>query len=171
MICAVPSTSSVPTVSHLLFLLPVALSQIMTRMGFDFMGRPAAHDIPKKGIWSTRGMIITIISFWLFLNGVVFVGINVKRLTGFVVSSADLTALVIVNLFMLCYVVYTTMATRVSLREKYLIRENRFCDMEDSMYAACCLPCAISQMGRHTASYEDHAGVCCNDTGLPGRVV
>jgi Cys-rich protein (TIGR01571 family) len=148
----------------------IALSQIMTRMGFDFLGRPA-HDIPKKGIWSTRGMINTILSFWVFLNGVVLVGMNVKRSNGFDVSSADLTALVIVNLVMLCYLVYTTMATRLSLRARYIIRESRFYDMEDGLSAACCLPCTISQMGRHTASYEDHDGVCCNDTGLSNRLV
>jgi Cys-rich protein (TIGR01571 family) len=139
-------------------------------MGFDFMGRPA-DDIPKRGIWSTRGMIVTIVSFWLFLNVVVLVGMNAKRLNGVDVSSADLTALVMVNLAMLCYLVYTTMATRGSIREKYLIRENRFCDMEDGIHAAFCLPCTICQMGRHTASYEDHDGVCCNDTGLPKSVV
>jgi Cys-rich protein (TIGR01571 family) len=138
-------------------------------MSFDFMGRPA-KNLPRQGIWSTWGMVITILCFWVFLNIVVLLGLFVKLSTNVGVEPGDVAALVVVNVAMLAYVVYAAAATRGSIREKYLIREYKFIDLEDCLCATFCLPCTICQMGRHTASFGDHEGVCWNDTGLPDGV-
>jgi Cys-rich protein (TIGR01571 family) len=144
----------------------VALAQIMARLGFDFIGRPG-QNVPRKGFWSTWGMMLTIIVFWVFLNTVVLLGFNYKWATHVALSAADAAALLVVNISMLAYVMYATAATRGSLREKYLIREHRFIDLEDCLCGTFCMPCTICQMGRHTASFGDHEGVCCNATGIP----
>ena len=141
----------------------------MSRVEVDFMGRPA-NDIPKTGRFSTRGMISTIITFWLFLNLVVLGGMKMKAAGGLGTSFADKTAVIMINLAMLCYLIVATMATRRTIRERYLIgeeiRNQRLRGMEDGLYAAAFLPCTIAQMGRHTASYEDQDAACCTNNGL-----
>ena len=71
-----------------------------------------------------------------------------------------------VNVGMFVYIVYAASNTRAIIREKYMIRESCCGDMEDIVFTAVCMPCSISQMGRHTVSYEEHTGLCCSDTGL-----
>ena len=143
----------------------VALSQIMTRMKLDFTGRPAT-DLPAKGLWSTRGMMLTIISFWAFLNVFVLLGVKVKIASGIGMSPADFGAVIMINLAMVFYMVYATAQTRGSIRDKYLIREEKFVDLEDNVCAIACMPCTISQMGRHTVDYKETSAACCSDTGL-----
>lgn len=143
----------------------VALAQIMTRMGFDFMGWPA-EDVPKKGCWSTCGMMSMIVLFWLFLNGVVLGGMGYKLYNELSVSTADISALTMVNFAIIAFTVYATAATRGSIREKFMIRENYCVDSEDCCCAVFCLPCAICQMGRHTADFDKTPGACCTNSGL-----
>jgi Cys-rich protein (TIGR01571 family) len=132
-------------------------------MGLDFLGRPT----DKKSASETWGMMKTILSFWVFLHVIVFIGFNVKWYKGIFLSIADYSALGVINVTMILFTIYATASTRGSLREKYLIREKRFFDLEDCFCAAFCMPCTICQMARHTASYNDYDGVCCNSTGIP----
>ena len=140
----------------------VILGQIMTRVGFDFLGRPSL-DNSLNG----PGTLWTILCFWVFVNLALFSAYNFKWSQGMELSTADLGALAFVNIAYLLFVVYLTSATRGSLREKYYIRESRFHDLEDCCCATFCLPCAVCQMARHTADYDQYEGVCCNETGLP----
>jgi hypothetical protein len=147
----------------------VGLSQVMTRMGIDYMGLPA-KAVPAEGPYSTRGVAFMFLGLWLTLNLIFAVVFWIKKKTGTQISLADIFACVIVNLCMYLYVVYATTNTRVVLRQRYRIKE--FCcrnEVEDAFCAAACMPCVVSQMGRHTVSYIEHRGVCCSDTGLePG---
>lgn len=145
-----------------------ALSQVMTRMDLDFTGLPS-RDIPKTGVWSTSGMTTTIMVFWVLLNTFIFAGLYYKLTKVVPVSGADIASFVLVNVGMFAYMVYATSNTRTILRERSMIRENCCKDLNDIMYASMCMPCVISQMGRHTVSYEEHKGIFCTDTGLePG---
>mmetsp|Transcript_14710 Transcript_14710/g.23170 ORF Transcript_14710/g.23170 Transcript_14710/m.23170 type:complete len:627 (-) Transcript_14710:74-1954(-) len=154
-----------PLVLNAVFCPLIALAQIMTRLGFDFLGQPNPN-VPKKGPWSTWGMMRLIISFWVFLNAVIMLGLGIKFAANLGVSGADLTSLIMVNLVMFAYAAYATAATRGSLREKYHIREHRFIDVEDYVCATCCMPCTICQMGRHTVSYNEYQGACCTKNGI-----
>ena len=138
------------------------LGQIMTRVGFDFMGRPSLDN-------SVNGpsTLCLIMSFWVFVNFVLFGAYNLKWSNGVELSMADLGAFAFVNAAYVLFIVYLTSATRGSLREKYYIRESRFHDLEDCCCATFCLPCSICQMARHTADYNEYEAVLCNSTGLP----
>jgi len=138
------------------------LGQIMTRVGFDFMGRPSLDNSVNgpNTLW-------TIMSFWIFVNLILFAAYNLKWSNGMELSVADFGALAFVNAAYILFVVYLTSATRGSLREKYYIRESRFHDLEDCCCATFCLPFTICQMARHTADYDEYEAVLCNSTGLP----
>ena len=153
------------TDSFLLFNFIVALSQIMTRMGLDFLGRPS-NDVPRHGFWSTRGMINLVLGFWAGLNVVVLIGIGVKASAGVAVSGPDVAALILVNISLVVYVVLAAATTRRSIRDQYLIPAERFGALADVILSTFCLPVTLAQMGRHTASYDNHVAVFCNDTGL-----
>jgi Cys-rich protein (TIGR01571 family) len=134
----------------------------LTRVGFDFLGRPSLDN-------SINGprTLMTILSFWVFMNLALFAAYNVKWSRGMELSAADLGAIAVVNVAYTLFLIYLTSATRGSLREKYYIRESRFHDLEDCCCATFCLPCSVCQMARHTADYDGMEGVCCNDSGLP----
>lgn len=145
----------------LLSSLIVLLRQILTRVGFDFLGRPTT----RKKVNGPK-TLQTILGFWIFINIGLFCAYNLKWSQGMELSMADLGAFAFVNIAYIFFLVYLTSSTRGSLREKYFIRESRFHDLEDCCCATFCLPCTLCQMGRHTADYTESDGVCCNDTGL-----
>lgn len=149
-------------ICNALFCPLVMLGQIMTRVGFDFLGRRSLDN-------SVNGpsTLSTIMFFWVFVNLVLFGVYNLKWSKGMELSMADQGAFVFVNAAYMLFVVYLTSATRGSLREKYYIRESRFHDLEDCCCATFCLPCSICQMARHTADYDEYEAVLCNATGLP----
>lgn len=136
-------------------------------MGLDVMGRKASPDTPRTGLWSARGMMITVIVFWVCLNAMIISGFEYKLHNYVSPSPADIVSLVLVNGFMVFFAIYATANTRTFLREKYHIDEDingsRTRDILETIFF---LPLTISQMGRHTTSYEEYEGSCCNDTGI-----
>jgi hypothetical protein len=150
---------------------PVALAQIMTRMGFDFKGCPA--NVPEKGIYSTWGTMIAIMSMWAVMNGVVLHQLSVKVSSGAVLSFFDCTAFVVVNAALIAYNVYATANTRANIREYSGIDEKpiaignrKFATGQDYLLAAFAMPLAIAQIGRHTASYDNYQASFCTHHGL-----
>ena len=146
-----------------------SLWQIQTRVGLDFMGRPREEGVPSPQL-PNRTVLLVILSSWVFMNGALLAGYNFKWSRGLDLSLADISAIGLVNLVMFAFVVFVAQSTRNSVREKFLIRENRCSDLEDIYVSALALPCAISQMSRHTANYDDYEAVCCSKTGLPDGV-
>jgi Cys-rich protein (TIGR01571 family) len=145
----------------------LALSQVEGRLGLDVMGKQASRDTPKEGLWSTRGMMITVLVFWLFLNAVILSGFEYKLEHYVRLSPADIVSLALVNGFMMFFAVNATVNTRTFLREKYHIGEDKNQSrIRDILSAVFCMPLSIAQMGRHTTSYEEYDGSCCNDTGI-----
>lgn len=140
----------------------------MERMGFDFTGRPSA-DFTAERV-SPYDMMVKVVWFWSMLNLAIFGAFNYKWSRGMELTLADWISLAVVNIAMMAFTISVTATARGSIREKYLIRENRFYDVEDCFCATFCMPCTICQMSRHTASYNDYDGVCCNKTGVPDGV-
>mmetsp|Transcript_29386 Transcript_29386/g.68013 ORF Transcript_29386/g.68013 Transcript_29386/m.68013 type:complete len:130 (-) Transcript_29386:507-896(-) len=65
----------------------------------------------------------------------------------------------------------TMVQTRKAIRDAYSIPEGRRLEgYEDLVVSVFCLPCALSQMGRHTADYDTYRSTCCSETGLPNHV-
>jgi Cys-rich protein (TIGR01571 family) len=145
----------------------LALSQVEGRLGLDVMGRHASPDTPRTGLWSTRGMMITVLVFWACMNTLIISGFEYKLHNFVSLSPADIISLVLVNGGMILFAINATVNTRTFLREKYGIQEdNKQSKIRDFVSAIFCLPLSIAQMGRHTTSYEEYEGACCNDTGL-----
>jgi Cys-rich protein (TIGR01571 family) len=140
----------------------LALSQVMTRLNYDFLGR--ASDVKRaRTAWSTMWSILI---FHVMMNGLIYTAYCYKWSENIPLSSADVAAVVLLNASLVVYAIYATLSTRASLREKYMIREHRFFDLEDCCCATFCMPCTICQMARHTAHYDNVDAVCCSATGL-----
>jgi len=148
------------------FVLIVSLSQIQHRLDLDFLGRPRTME----SALSARTMMLIVIVFWVGINAGLFFGYNVKWSQGIELSPADWASFALINGAYIGFIVFVTQSTRSSLREKFLIREERCYDLEDLCCASLCLPCTVSQMSRHTANYDDYEAVCCSKTGLPDGV-
>lgn len=95
---------------------------------------------------------------------------NYKWMRAMEITTSDWTALGLVNFCMYAFAVFVAQSTRSSIREKFMIREERCYDLEDVMCASTCLPCTVAQMARHTANYDYYEAVCCSKTGLPDGV-
>ena len=132
-------------------------------MGFDFLGRPAVLGKTNEVSWK---MMVTMTIFWVLVNVGIFGAFNYKWHRGLELSTADITALFLFNVFMIGLSMIITAAARGSIREKFLIRENRLYDVEDCFCAMFCMPCTICQIGRHTAVFEQQEPACCTSTGL-----
>jgi hypothetical protein len=115
-------------------------------------------------------MMLTVIVSWLGMNFCLYAGYNWKWSRGLDLSMADLGALVLVNIVYFGFIIFVTQSTRSSLREKFMIQEQRCYDLEDICMASLCLPLTVGQMSRHTANFDDYEAVCCSKTGLPNGV-
>jgi Cys-rich protein (TIGR01571 family) len=153
-------------VCNTIFFPLITLGQIQTRINLDFLGRERFGSEAR----SNRFMMVTVIAFWIATNIALFAACNWKWSRGMELSFADGAAICLINLSMYAFTVFVTQATRSSLREKFMIREERCFDLEDLVCSAACLPCTICQMARHTANYDDYEAVCCSKTGLPDGV-
>lgn len=138
----------------------MSLGQVMTRLKYDFLGRPRTEDHSSFAVMSS------IVIMWITLNAAIFAAYNFKWSQRMELSVADIIALVFVNVAMWAFAIYATASTRSSIREKYMIREHRFYDLEDFCCATFAMPCTISQMARHTADYTKYEAACCTETGL-----
>ena len=83
-------------------------------------------------------------------------------------DTTDILPLVGINVLMYILTVIVTVNTRKSVREKCEIVDD--CPGEDLCKTITCMPCTVSQMGRHTADYDNFPGFCCTRTGLPDNV-
>lgn len=156
-----------PMLLNSLFCPLLGLSQVMSRLRLDFTGKKLTDRTPRRGLWSTRRIMVSIIFFWLAMNVAIIFGFEYKLHNFVHLSSADIASLILVNGLMMFFTVYATMNTRYNLREEYHIGAGRLGSRtEDFAISAFCLPLSIAQMGRHTASYEEHRGVCCHETGI-----
>lgn len=160
-----------PLVVYAFLCPPIALAQIMTRMGFDFRGRPA--NVPDRGLYSTWGTMISILSMWAGMNYFVYDQLTAKAATGAVLSFFDSSALYVVNGGLIAYIVYATANCRASIREYSGIEEKplyigprKFEMGQDFLLAIFAMPFTIAQMGRHTASFDNYEGSFCSSHGL-----
>ena len=159
-----------PSLWHGLFCPLFGLSQIGHRVHLDFLGRSRPPGDETKTRYTNRAMALTVTGFWAFTNIALFAGYNYKWYSGLELSAGDLSAFALINFAMFGFTVFVTQSTRYSIREKFMIREERCYDLEDLMCATFCLPCTVCQIARHTANYDSYEAVCCSKSGLPDGV-
>jgi hypothetical protein len=149
------------------FLCPLlALAQVTDRVGLDITGREPIHNTPQDGLWSPRGMAISILCFWAGLNLTIVSGLELKLHSYLSVSAADFLSIILVNASMIAFTIYATINTRDSLMERYQIPIGRLGSRNETIKSIILFPLTIAQMGRHTTSYEHYEGVWCNATGF-----
>jgi len=144
----------------------LALAQVMDRVGLDITGKKPIHNTPQDGLWSPRGMAISILCFWAGLNLTIVSGFEYKLHSFVSVSAADFLSIILVNASMTVFTIYTTINTRDSLMERYQIPVGRLGSRIETIKSIILFPLTIAQMGRHTTSYEHYEGVWCNATGI-----
>ncbi|KAL7552234.1 hypothetical protein ACHAWF_015470 [Thalassiosira exigua] len=144
----------------------IALGQIMTRNGLDFQGEPANKLI--SGL-SCANMTV-LLTFWIAMNISAAIMLRVAWQRGRLLGDENYLAIAAFNLVVLLYMINLTRKVRESIRNKYQIPEETCIGLEDCLCATCCMPCAICQMGRHTADFDTYRATCCTRTGLPRQV-
>jgi len=71
-----------------------------------------------------------------------------------------------INIAYAIFLMYLIAITRYRIRSRYGIPEQNCRGCEDCCCAFWCHCCAVSQMARHTADYDNYAAKCCSETGL-----
>jgi Cys-rich protein (TIGR01571 family) len=147
-------------------LISVAVGQIMTRTSLDWRGEPANRLVSSL---SCANMTV-LLSFWLAMNASLFIMLRVAWQRGYPTSARSFLPLILFNGFIWLYMITLTAKVRGSIRNKYQIPEETCVGSEDCVCATFCMPCAICQMGRHTADFDTYRATFCTSTGLPAHV-
>mmetsp|Transcript_57336 Transcript_57336/g.121661 ORF Transcript_57336/g.121661 Transcript_57336/m.121661 type:complete len:712 (-) Transcript_57336:221-2356(-) len=155
-----------PLFLNTIFFPCIALGQIMTRTGLDWQGDPANKLVSSL---SCANMTV-LLTFWLAMNASFAFMLRVAWERGRLIGYEYYAVLALFNLFVLLYMVNLTRKVRESIRNKYQIPEETCVGLEDCLCATFCMPCAICQMGRHTADFDTYRATCCTKTGLPRQV-
>ena len=111
-----------------------------------------------------------VLTFWIAMNASTVFMLNVRWQRGQLMGWEYYAPLVLFNVIMMIYMISLTKKVRETIRNKYQIPEENCAGMEDCMCATFCMPCAICQMGRHTADFDTYRATCCTRTGLPRQV-
>ena len=173
-----------------LWLTPVALGQVLTRMKLDWSATPDV-DTPaesltgKKAAWSAfKIMLVIFVIYQVFDHFIYF--LTQPYLSGHIDSETGvyyppqhvpLWAVVFdairtsISLAYALFILIIVARTRAYIRNMYSIPEkhcsSKYCTgCEDFCCAFWCSPCNVCQMARHTADYKQYKASCCTETGL-----
>jgi len=160
-----------PLILNTVFAPHIALGQIMARNGLTWLGRPGSR-FQSKSVCTNMFIIVL---FWIAMNCVAIFVVTVHVNRGLLPSGVDAVCLAAVNISMLLYTVYAVKNVRSAIRKRYgiprqYITSGSCSGQEDLLVSVFCMPCAISQIGRHTADFDTYRAVCCSNTGLPRGV-
>lgn len=144
----------------------IALGQIMARNSLKWTGYPGNKFQARQACMN----MFMIVLFWVAMNCMAMFVIAVKYSRGIDPNLSDIMTLVFINVAMVLYGFYAVANTRLSIRAKYRIPEQRCAGREDYVCSVFCLPCTICQMGRHTSDYDAYDAECCSATGLARNV-
>eukprot|EP00536_Pseudo-nitzschia_multiseries_P004666 jgi/Psemu1/64722/estExt_Genemark1.C_790037 len=147
----------------------LALSQVMERVGLDITGEKVPRDVAHRGLWSPRGMALSMLFVWGGLNITILSGFVLKVHSYLLLSTADIISIILVNVTMLAFTIYATIKTRNYIMRRYQIPAGRLGNVAETILSAIFFPVTIAHMGRHTACYVVHKAVCCHPTGIVER--
>jgi Cys-rich protein (TIGR01571 family) len=180
------------------FCKPLAIGQVMTRMGLSATGGGAAGLPPgSRRTSSAFKAVATVMVLYLaadytmslvWLIGGFLVASSSSSSSASPASSSDSTPTVptwllamrfiqyLVEVLFWLYLLVALARTRAHVRKRYRIPEQH-CPTGccEDCCCSCWLPCCTTlQIARHTADYDSYPAACCTETGLfPGapRVV
>ncbi|GKZ00612.1 hypothetical protein MPSEU_001013400 [Mayamaea pseudoterrestris] len=154
---------------------PIALGQVMTRMGLNACGTPTSRD----AYWTAFKVLA------LVFLGTVFVDQVITRSTSaYYLTQTDeygnpdyskIPASVILawgiqggmRTVYFFYMLFLMIRTRAHIRHKYQIPETSCRGCEDCCCSFWCSCCTVLQMAHHTADCDAYPGSCCTESGMP----
>lgn len=144
-----------------------ALGQLLTRMKLNVFGLPATpHSWSPFRIYWVVGASLVALGFILgFVQGFYDNPENPATAPEWV-PAAKMAG----NIFIYAIgfaMILVTFRVRRYIRQKYEIRDG---SSDDCFTIVCCRCCAVAQMLRHTADYENQSANFCSETGLPDHV-
>lgn len=149
-----------PSLCWSIWLPPIAMGQIMTRMSLNWLGQHGNRVFTKYTCTS-----VAIITYTYVL-----LEITVQCLQHFLPDEGFLVqkfvGLSVTSLFF-SWFLYALKMTRQRVREQYSIPGEQCGSYEDVCCSLFCACCVVSQMARHTGEYETYPGICCSTTGHP----
>lgn len=124
----------------------IPLAQVQDRLDLDFLGRPR-QSVSR---FSNRTILAIVTTSWLLLNLVLLLSYDYKWSMRLELTIPDWLACLTINGSLYVWSVFVTQQTRGSVRESFLIAEDRCVDFEDLLVSATFLPLAIAQMDVQT---------------------
>ncbi|GFH57923.1 hypothetical protein CTEN210_14399 [Chaetoceros tenuissimus] len=152
----------------------VSLGQIMTRLNLNWHGElNSSPSIPRSQAFKT--MVVLSV-----LYGIIIRSIDPMRPNAYAIMHS-----LNFGFLILCGILIGR--TRTTIRRRYDIQATMIeqaierggcshledsvpcgCDaVEDFLVSCACVPCAVSQMSRHTAPYETYEAACFSSDGMP----
>jgi len=161
---------------------PLALGQLMTRMGLDFCATPSTR---RYGMSPFKFMLLTLIAYIcidqalsLLVMQYFTTEVNYdqngnpvyQQNGGEPIPGWANFVMALRYVIQFCYGIYiliVAIKTRAYIRNKYAIPEQYCSGCDDCCLVFWCGCCSTSQMLRHTADYRTYNAACCTETGLP----
>jgi len=152
-------------------------AQIMTRLKLDIMANPNGNW-EKTFVWMVRLLVVYLV--YVCLDGALY---NPPEKEEFqplttwgyydnfdfdtAIQAMNSPLCQFVSFLVSIYFIFVVMKTRKAIRQRHRISEERCIGCEDLVCSLCCQCCAISQMARQTADYEEVEGRFLSPDGLP----
>jgi len=155
-----------PLLLNAMFFPLIALGQIMSRVGLNWLGERGSKFESKNTCIAMSFIVI----YWTAMNGLVFYGAFKKLMNGSRPSVTNWFFFVAINIIFMSYTIYIAIKTRMRIREMYFIPDGRCIAFEDFCCTLLCPVLTITQMGRHTADFSTFRSMCCTETGLPDHM-
>mmetsp|Transcript_34855 Transcript_34855/g.68619 ORF Transcript_34855/g.68619 Transcript_34855/m.68619 type:complete len:422 (+) Transcript_34855:25-1290(+) len=152
----------------------LVVSQVMTRMQLDWLGRPISDDKPYSG--KTFFTVMAVVFSYNFLIGLIdyFLPSRTRYHQDFnhIIIDRNAMAAAIVsglNLILTAYTILILVRTRSTVRRLYSIPESHWScreGCEDVVFSSFLPFCTAAQLIRHTADHDEDGYWCLSATGV-----
>jgi Cys-rich protein (TIGR01571 family) len=163
---------------------PLAVGQIMTRVGLSATGKVIPHE-NRHAYWSAFKAIACIFVVFIVVDHILSTLITPYRpsMEPTIDDNGDyvppdyssvptwvwvtLGIEYAVEFAFFLYMLIVLIRTRAYVRQRYNIPEQNCAGCEDCCCAFWAPCCTTLQIARHTADYDKYTAACCSETGLP----
>ena len=170
-----------PQMCLTIWMTPLALGQILTRLKLDWLASPLPKSTDNKQvIWTAFRVLLLVFVGYQFLD-TFFYYLTFDSIQGKYdpeqdqvvypdvvpawANAIDAFREALTTAYML-FMLFITIRTRSAIRSKYVIPQKKCVGCEDFCCSLFCCGCTICQMARHTADYNKYSSSCCTETGL-----
>ena len=174
-----------PQLCLTIWMTPLALGQILTRLRLDWLASPLPQtkDVKPRQqpeLWTAFRVLLLVFIGYQFLDTFFYYltydyiqgrydaesgrVIYPDEVPGWANAMDALRGALTVAYLLL--ILCITIRTRAAIRSRYAIPETNCVGCEDLCCSLFCCGCTICQMARHTADYDTYPSSCCTETGL-----